>query len=206
MGDSRLRGGRMIRGKKKSTQDFPGGSVVKNQPVNAGDMGSIPSPKYPAWCRATKPCAATTEPMLWSLGAATTEPGSCNYWACIPQLLSPCTATTKPGSCNYWARELQLLSLCTATSEPGSCNYWACVPQLPSRVPQLLSLCTATTEPGSCNYWARILQLLSPHTTTTEPAYCNYWAHVQQLLSPHALAPVFHNKRRHRSEKPAHCN
>ena len=24
-------------------QDFPGGPVVKNLPVNAGDMGSIPS-------------------------------------------------------------------------------------------------------------------------------------------------------------------
>ena len=25
-------------------RDFPGGAVVKNPPVNAGDMGSIPGP------------------------------------------------------------------------------------------------------------------------------------------------------------------
>ena len=28
----------------KSFRDFPGGAVVKNQPANAGDMGSIPGP------------------------------------------------------------------------------------------------------------------------------------------------------------------
>ena len=31
--------------KKKNCVDFPGGSVVKNLPVNAGDMGSIPDPE-----------------------------------------------------------------------------------------------------------------------------------------------------------------
>ena len=29
---------------KNKSQGFPGGSVVKNQPANAGDMGSIPDP------------------------------------------------------------------------------------------------------------------------------------------------------------------
>ena len=29
---------------KKVFSDFPGGSVVKNQPANAGDMGSSPGP------------------------------------------------------------------------------------------------------------------------------------------------------------------
>ena len=29
---------------KEANQDFPGGAVVKNLPVNAGDMGSIPGP------------------------------------------------------------------------------------------------------------------------------------------------------------------
>ena len=28
-------------------RDFPGGSVVKNLPANAGDMGSIPGPGRP---------------------------------------------------------------------------------------------------------------------------------------------------------------
>ena len=32
-------------------QGFPGGSVVKNLPANAGDMGSIPGPQrsYMSW-------------------------------------------------------------------------------------------------------------------------------------------------------------
>ena len=30
--------------KKKKYQGFPGGSVVKNPPADAGDMGSIPDP------------------------------------------------------------------------------------------------------------------------------------------------------------------
>ena len=29
---------------KKDEQDFPGGTVVKNPPANAGDMGLIPGP------------------------------------------------------------------------------------------------------------------------------------------------------------------
>ena len=46
------------------------------------------------------------------------------------------------------------------------------------------------------NYWACALQ----------PASCYYWAHVPQLLKPVCLEPVLHNKRSHRSEKPAHRN
>ena len=30
--------------KKKNLRDFPGGSVVKNLPANAGDTGSSPGP------------------------------------------------------------------------------------------------------------------------------------------------------------------
>ena len=29
---------------KSNDRDFPGGTVVKNLPANAGDMGSIPGP------------------------------------------------------------------------------------------------------------------------------------------------------------------
>ena len=34
--------------KKCLTQGFPGGSVVKNPPANAGDMGLIPDPRTAA--------------------------------------------------------------------------------------------------------------------------------------------------------------
>ena len=37
------------------TQDFPGGTVVKNPPVNAGDTGSIPGLEDPTCLGAAKP-------------------------------------------------------------------------------------------------------------------------------------------------------
>ena len=40
---------------KKLIQGFPGGSVVKNLPVNAGDIGSISGPGRSTCCGATKP-------------------------------------------------------------------------------------------------------------------------------------------------------
>ena len=49
-------------------QGFPGGSVVKNLPANAGVATEQLSS-----------CATTTKPVLYSLGAATTEPTCCNY-------------------------------------------------------------------------------------------------------------------------------
>ena len=52
------------------------------------------------------------------------------------------------------------------------------------------------TKPMHHNYWACAL----------EPASHNYWARVLQLLKPACLAPVLHNKRSHRNEKPAHHN
>ena len=33
-----------MRNLKKEVRDFPGGTVVKNPPANAGDMGSSPGP------------------------------------------------------------------------------------------------------------------------------------------------------------------
>ena len=41
--------------KKKKMRGFPGGSVVKNPPANAGDTGSIPDLADPTYCEATKP-------------------------------------------------------------------------------------------------------------------------------------------------------
>ena len=38
---------------KDTPRDFPGGTVVKNLPANAGDTGSIP--EDPTCCGATKP-------------------------------------------------------------------------------------------------------------------------------------------------------
>ena len=60
--------------------------MVKNLPANAGDMGSIPGlgRSHVPW--GNKGCVpqlslytTTTEPVLWSPGAATTEPACCNY-------------------------------------------------------------------------------------------------------------------------------
>ena len=51
---------------------FPCGSVLKNSPANSGDMGSIPGLERSHIHGATKP-------VLWSLGATTTEPMCCNY-------------------------------------------------------------------------------------------------------------------------------
>ena len=45
-------------------EGFPGGSVVKNPPANAGDMGSIPGPRrsHMLWSKLSL-CATTTEPV-----------------------------------------------------------------------------------------------------------------------------------------------
>ena len=49
---------------KKKTQGFPGGSVVKNPPANAGDTGLIPNPEESHMPR--------------SYGARALEPGKSN--------------------------------------------------------------------------------------------------------------------------------
>ena len=61
----------------ESVLGFPGGSVVKNPPANAGDTGLIPGSG-----RSTciSQCAATIiKPALESMGSATTEPVRGNY-------------------------------------------------------------------------------------------------------------------------------
>ena len=40
---------------KEIFQGFPGGSLAKNLPANAGDMGLIPDPEDPKFCGTTKP-------------------------------------------------------------------------------------------------------------------------------------------------------
>ena len=53
------------RSSKSKSWDFLHGPVVKNQPSNAGDTGSIPGwgTKIPHATGQLSPCAATTEPM-----------------------------------------------------------------------------------------------------------------------------------------------
>ena len=59
---------------KSEEGSFPGSSVVKNQPANAGDPGSIPDQEDPTYQRATKS-------------------RHCNYWACALERESR----------NYWS-------------------------------------------------------------------------------------------------------
>ena len=74
-------------GKMGEGGDFPGGTVVKNPPANAGDTGSSPGPgrfhmPQSNWAREPQllslRCRAR-KPQLLSLRAATTEPARCNY-------------------------------------------------------------------------------------------------------------------------------
>ena len=54
----------------KLMQDFPGSSVVKNSPANARDRGLIPdlgSELIPHAMDQLSLCAASIEPVLWSL-------------------------------------------------------------------------------------------------------------------------------------------
>ena len=50
---------------------FPGGSVVKNLPTSAGDMGSIPDPGR------SPTCLGATKPLYYNYCAL--QPGRCNY-------------------------------------------------------------------------------------------------------------------------------
>ena len=70
------------KGKNACLWDFPGGSVVKNLPTNAGDKGSILGPRRSHMPGATKPVCHN----FWS---CVLEPGSHSYWACMPHLLQP---------------------------------------------------------------------------------------------------------------------
>ena len=63
------------------SRDFPGGTVVKNPPANAGDMGSIPGPGR--------------SHMTWSNWAYAPQLLSLRSGAREPQLLNPCAATTE---------------------------------------------------------------------------------------------------------------
>ena len=65
------------------SQGFPGGSVVKNLPANVGDMSLIPGPGR------SHMLPRATEPVHHNSWACAQEPGSCNYWDHVSQLLKP---------------------------------------------------------------------------------------------------------------------
>ena len=60
--------------KKRVEEGFPGGSVVKNPPANAGDVVQSLIGKNPHAKEQLSPCTTTVQPVLQSPGAATTEP------------------------------------------------------------------------------------------------------------------------------------
>ena len=66
---------------------FPGGSVVKSPPANAGDTGLIPDPGRSHVGQSDSPCATISEPALQSLQATTTEARVPR--ACAPQQEKP---------------------------------------------------------------------------------------------------------------------
>ena len=53
---------------------------MENLPVNAGRLGWVLSPTQedPTCCRVLPPCTPTIGPVLWSPGAAATEPAPWN--------------------------------------------------------------------------------------------------------------------------------
>ena len=60
--------------RKKSLRDFPGGTVIKNLPAIAGDMGLIPG-------REDLTCRGATKPVRHNYWACALEPVSHNYWS-----------------------------------------------------------------------------------------------------------------------------
>ena len=70
-----------IGGLKNQVRGFPGGTVVKNPPANAGDVGSSPGLRR--------------SHMPWSKEARAPQLLSLCSRACEPQLLSPCATTTE---------------------------------------------------------------------------------------------------------------
>ena len=98
----------MRKGQHQESQGFPGGSVVKSLPANAGDTGSIPDPG-----RSHMP-GGNICPY-----ATTTEPTCTPSEACALQSLCAETreATTMRSQCNVTES-----SLCSQQLEKSPCN------------------------------------------------------------------------------------
>ena len=98
---------------------FPGGTVVKSPPANAGDTGSSPGSgrshiPQSSWARVPQLlslCSGARRPQLLSPRAATTEahaPGACAPQREATAMRSPCTAMRSG------PRSLQLERACAA--------------------------------------------------------------------------------------------
>ena len=90
LGSTEARRNKNFYSTKRGQEGFPGGSVVKNPPANARDMGLILDPGDPTCCRAAKP-------MHHNYWACALEPGSHNHWS--PHTLEP-ELRNKRSQCN----------------------------------------------------------------------------------------------------------
>ena len=66
-----------MNGQSSMEGSFPGHSVVKSPPANAGDMGSIPDPEDPT-------CLEATKPECYNYWACALEPRCLNDWSPKP--------------------------------------------------------------------------------------------------------------------------
>ena len=94
---------------KTMSWGFPGGSVVKNPPGNAGDTGSIPDlgRSHKQW---------TTKPRHHNYRACALEPGSHSYWAYVLQVLKPSHPRARE------AATVRSLHTITRERTPAHCN------------------------------------------------------------------------------------
>ena len=101
------------------TWDFPGGTVDRNPPANAGDRGSSPSPGRFHMLWATK---AYAPQLLESVSSR----------ACEPQLMNPCATITeacapqqeKPPQQETWAPQLRVAPACSLQLEKAWAQQW----------------------------------------------------------------------------------
>ena len=101
---------------KLDLSGFPSGSVVRNLPACAGDTGLIPNPGGSHMPQATKPMSRNYQ-------VCAPEPGSCNYWAHVPQLLKPRAQALQQEKPPQWeARAAQESSPCSLQLEKSPCS------------------------------------------------------------------------------------
>ena len=142
----------------KAPLGIPGGSVVKNLPVSAGDRDSIPDPGR---------SRGTTEPTLHDYWSCALEPGSHNYWsprACAPQqekssqweAWAPQLAKSLTETKTHTAKDqIKLLKNKTPAHNIKNHSSWVpstyCVPESVGSTKQLLG--------SSCNSWVSDISL-----------------------------------------------
>ena len=95
---------------KKIYRSFPGGSVVKNLPANAGDRCLIPDPGRSHIPQRNKACVPQLLSLCSRAEAAATE-------ACAPW--SPCSETREPLQLAACARQQRVALAPTAREKPA---------------------------------------------------------------------------------------